>query len=108
MFVQKKNLKAAPAAMVFIFVRKDGKSILQKIEALTNKYWNASLNIQANLDRYLIYCTKAFGTIDLDDDISPFKPTSDDLAKLTKGNLITYAKVEQPNNNKTSNININL
>ena len=92
--------------MVFIFVRKEGKSILQKIEALINRYRNTSLNIQADFNLNQICCTKAFGTIDLDDDLIPFKPTHDDLAKLTKDNLITYAKVEQPKTNKTNNIKI--
>ena len=40
-----------------------------------------------------IYCTKAFDTIDLDDDIIPFKPTCDDFRQMTKNNLLEYARV---------------
>lgn len=80
-------------AMVLIFVKQDGKSILQRVEALINRYWNTSLNIQSNFTLNQIYCTKAFGIIDLDDDIIPFKPIVDDLRELTKNNLLEHARV---------------
>ena len=80
-------------AMVLIFVKQDGKSILQRVEALINIYWNTSLNIQSNFTLNQIYCRKAFGIIDLDDDIIPFKPIVDDLRELTKNNLLEHARV---------------
>ena len=95
MFIRELVIKGMPkrGAMVLIFVKQDGKSILQRVEALINRYWNTSLNIQSNITLNQIYCTKAFGIIDLDDDIIPFKPIVDDLRELTKNNLLEHARV---------------
>ena len=48
------------------FVKRDGTTILQKVEA--------------------------FETIDLDGDLIPYKPTSDDLEKFTEDILIAYGQ----------------
>ena len=70
MFIRSRFLRkhiSNNVAMVLVFVKTNGKTIVQKVEM--------------------------FDTIDTDDDLKPYAPVKTDFDKMTKESLIDYARI---------------